>query len=186
MKRAAANVGNIEVGNNGGGLYNYYRETYYYTHNVKLPSNAATCGTALETWYLANGIDPGIAWAARAKSWQTNCTNFVAFTYKTTLSDLQKIPRAAAIIYKVGKNGNHVGLFIKAAGLGFYTIEANTSNKRSLVKYRDYKEGQFVCFTPMAGISGILPLGYCDVIPAGKEFIYTDHIKQLREKHGVK
>jgi hypothetical protein len=185
MKRAAANVGVLEEANNGGNLYNYYRESYYYKHSVKLPSTAATCGTALETWFLANGLNPGIEWAARAKNWRDKCRNFVVFSYKTTVSDLQAIPPASAIVYAVG-NGFHVGLFVKAKGLGFYSIEANTSNKRSLVTYKQYAEGQFVCYTSLAGSKGFKPLGYCDVIPTATEFIFSDYLKELRTKYGIK
>lgn len=180
MKRAAENVGFIEYGKNQGALYTYYRDVYKAVTGAAQHPESATCGMALSSWYISCGINPNIKTANRAKSWYTECKAPIMI-WAMSVDQLSKLPRASAIVFKVG-SGHHVGLFVKASGYDLYTIEANTSTRRSLVKYAERKEGVFACRTRINETS-IRPYAICDVLTQSTPYLQTQKITELQIKN---
>jgi hypothetical protein len=160
LDRAKLDIGLLEGKNNTGGIQKYAKYWNQNNPQQKLALTSPYCGLGINYWLQGKH---GIKYAPRAISWQTDCKKGKAF-YSLSINDLVNLPKGVVVVYRVKRKagyGNHVGLFEKAILWDIYTIEANTSNARSIVKYSQRSEGVFRLKTNIHNNS-IRPVYYCD------------------------
>lgn len=161
LNQARKDVGTIEGKSNTGAVQKYAKMWNTINPKSRLALNSPYCGLAVWSWYRSAGINPNIEFSPRAINWKNFCKKPKAF-FGLTLADLEKIPPAAAIVYK-NSWGNHVGLFEKAIGTNIYTYEGNTSTARSVTNYARKSEGVFYLKTSISN-RDLKPIYYCDCI----------------------
>lgn len=131
------------------------------TETEKLSLQSPYCGLAINYWYKQTGIDHKIKFSPRAYNFYTYCRNPKSFAL-LTIKQLADIPKGSVIVFK-NSWGHHVGLLDRVEGNNIYTIEANTSNARSITKYPYRSEGVFYLKTDIHNRS-LKPIYYCDCL----------------------
>lgn len=161
IEQAKKDSGKFETKNNGGFTEKYHK-VYVGQGQLGISRAAPYCGIGLYSWYILAGINPNIYFPARAINWQLYCRKPLIFSLMG-VQDLQALPKAGAVVYKISGGGHHVGLLEKAEGSYIYTYEANTSNARSVTKYDKKGQGSFYLRTSINNKS-IKPIYYCDCV----------------------
>ena len=146
-------------GRSNTGIIQKYAKYWNSTEPGKLNLNSPYCGLAINYWYQQTGIDHRIKFSPRAYNWFTYCKNPKSFAL-LTVKQLSEIPTGSVIVYK-NSWGHHVGLLVRVEGNYIYTIEANTSNARSVEKYTNRSEGVFYLKTDIHNRT-LKPIYYCD------------------------
>jgi hypothetical protein len=167
-KQALKDVGMREGKSNTGAVQVYTK--FWNQHNPRavIVLNSPYCASACYYWFAKAGFEPHIKFAPRALDWKTYGKEVKIISLLTT-KELEELPKSGVIVFRNSWGGNHTGLHEKYVDFNFFTIEANTSNARSLKKYNERFEGVFYLKTHINN-TALRPMYYIDVLQQATEF----------------